>query len=432
MYVPVKYKFFASVTLGLLWALFSLWIAEKWIIDLSEIVGVFLAYTIIIGIAVLPGFMNMVLITSLMMDRRPKKLIIPGNDPSITILVAAFNEEASIDSTMESILEQVYPGQVEVIVINDGSTDGTKEALWKWESDRVKVINLEQNGGKANALNEGLKHVKTPLTLTIDGDSYLYKDALFRLVLRFLNDPDNTAAVAGSVLVRNSRFNFVTKIQEWDYFLGIAAVKRMQSLYQGTLVAQGAFSLYKTKVLNEVGGWPDKVGEDIVVTWAILAKGYRVGYAEDACLFTNAPTTWRQFIRQRQRWSRGLIEAFKEHWRLLLKLRMTTLFIWWNALFPYMDLVYTFAFIPGLILALFGYHYIAGPLTLLVLPLAMVANYIMYNIQNRMFREQGLKVRRNIFGFIFYSLFYSIVLQPACVVGYIKELVLSTKSWGTK
>lgn len=247
-----------------------------------------------------------------------------------------------------------------------------------------------------------------------------------------MNDPENTASVAGSVLVRNSRYNFVTKIQEWDYFHGIAAVKRLQSLYQGTLVAQGAFSLYKTSVLKEVGGWPDKVGEDIVLTWAILAKGYRVGYAEDACLFTNAPTTWKQFIGQRQRWSRGLIEAFKEHWRLLLKRRMTTLFIWWNAMFPYMDLVYTFAFIPGIVLALFGHYFIAGPLTLLVLPLAMVVNYIMYGIQNRMFRSQGLKVRRNIFGFVFYALFYSLVLQPACVVGYLKELLFRKKSWETK
>jgi biofilm PGA synthesis N-glycosyltransferase PgaC len=97
-----------------------------------------------------------------------------------------------------------------------------------------------------------------------------------------------------------------------------------------------------------------------------------------------------------------------------------------------MDLVYTFAFIPGLVLALFGIYWVAGPMTLLVLPLAMLVNYLMYSIQTKMFTEQGLTVRRNVPGFIFYALFYSVVLQPACVVGYLQELVSRTKNWGTK
>lgn len=111
---------------------------------------------------------------------------------------------------------------------------------------------------------------------------------------------------------------------------------------------------------------------------------------------------------------------------------MSTLFIWWNLLFPYMDLVYTFAFLPGLVLAFFGIYWIAGPMTLLVLPLAMLVNYLMFHIQSQMFREQGLKVRRNVLGFILYALFYSVILQPACVWGYIMEFVSRTKNWGTK
>ena len=238
--------------------------------------------------------------------------------------------------------------------------------------------------------------------------------------------------MAGSVLLRNSRFNLITKIQEWDYFHGIAAIKRLQSLFQGTLVAQGAFSLYRTDVLRQLGGWPESVGEDIVLTWAILNQGHRVGYCEDAISFTNAPTTLKQFIRQRQRWSRGLIEAFKVYGRLLFRWRMSTIFIWWNLLFPYMDVVYTLFFIPGLVLALFGIYWVAGPMTLLVLPLACVVNYLMFFIQSRMFEAQGLKVRRNPVGFLVYSLFYGIVLQPGCVLGYLSEILNLRKRWGTK
>jgi len=158
-----------------------------------------------------------------------------------------------------------------------------------------------------------------------------------------------------------------------------------------------------------------------------------VGFAEDACLFTNAPETWTQFFKQRQRWSRGLVEAFKAHWQLLFRPKMITLFIWWNLFFPYMDIVYTLFFIPGLILAMFGIYWLAGPMTLIVLPLAMLVNYVMFRIQSKMFTEQGLRVRKNILGFMTYALFYSLILQPACVAGYVKELFRgSIKNWSTK
>lgn len=431
-YVPVRLKFAASVIAALAWAILSYFIAQRWIEDLSALVGMPVALVIIFGIAIIPGFMNAFLVSSLLLDRRPplRQTIEPL--PAISIIVAAYNEQDHILETLESIERQEYGGPLEVIVVNDGSTDATQVQLTSFHRPWLRVLNLEHNGGKAAALNQGLAIAAHPIVITVDGDSYLYKDALKKLVLRYLNDPVNTAAVAGAVLVRNSRHNLVTKVQEWDYFHGIAAIKRLQSLYHGTLVAQGAFSLYRADVLKEVGGWKDTVGEDIVLTWAILERGYRVGFAENACLFTNAPEAWRQFIRQRQRWSRGLIEAFKAHWRLLFRRRMSTLFIWWNLSFPYLDLVYTFIFIPGVVLALAGYYFIAGPLTLLVLPLAMLVNFIMYRIQNGMFHAQHLKVRKNVLGFMFYSLFYSLVLQPACVVGYFKELFLRDKNWGTK
>lgn len=430
-YVPVWLKFTVALMLALAWAVGSFFLAQRWIGELSQVMGGPLAYLVIFGIAILPGFMNAFLVTGLLLDRRPPRATVAVY-PGITVLVAAYNEEDSILSTLESLHKQDYPAPVQVLVINDGSTDATMERLRSVSYPWLQVLDLERNGGKANALNQGLKLAEHALTITLDGDSYLYRDALRHLVGRFLSDPPNTSAVAGAVLLRNSRCNLVTKIQEWDYFHGIAAIKRLQSLFQGTLVAQGAFSLYRTEVLREVGGWPERVGEDIVLTWAILNRGDRVGYCEDAITFTNAPTTWKQFIRQRQRWSRGLIEAFKAYPQLLLRRRMSTIFIWWNLLFPYMDLVYTLFFLPGLVLALFGCYWLAGPMTLLVLPLAGVVNYLMFYIQSHMFRAQGLKVRRNPVGFMVYALFYGCVLQPGCVAGYLSELLHLRKHWGTK
>jgi biofilm PGA synthesis N-glycosyltransferase PgaC len=234
------------------------------------------------------------------------------------------------------------------------------------------------------------------------------------------------------MLVRNSRRNWVTKAQEWDYFHGIAAIKRVQSLYQGTLVAQGAFSIYDRKTLVDVGGWLDCVGEDIVLTWAILRAGWRVGHAEDACCFTNVPDTLKQFIRQRQRWARGMMEAFRRHWNLLAIPRMSMLFVWWNLLFPWLDMAYTFFFIPGVVLALFGIYWIAGPLTLALLPMALAMNWLMYRIGSGMFSQQGLRVRRNPLGLLVYAFAYSAILQPACLWGYLSEVLGLRKTWGTK
>lgn len=430
-YLSVRLKFTITMTLALAWALFSFVLAQRWIHDLSLVSGPLLAYLVIIGVAILPGFMNAFLVAGLLLDRRPQRVTV-AQLPGITVLVAAYNEQDSILSTLVSLDRQNYPAPLQVLVINDGSTDNTLALLRSVSYPWLQVIDLPRNQGKAGALNEGLKLATHALTITLDGDSYLYRDALRQLVERYLADPPHTAAVAGAVMLRNSRQNLVTRVQEWDYFHGIAAIKRLQSLFQGTLVAQGAFSLYRTDRLREISGWPACVGEDIVLTWALLARGYRVGYCEHAISFTNAPTTFHQFIRQRQRWSRGLIEAFKAHGRLLVQPRMSTVFIWWNLLFPYMDLVYTLAFLPGLVLALFGYYWLAGPMTLLVLPLAMVVNYLMFFIQSRMFRAQGLKVRRNPIGFLVYALFYGIVLQPGCVLGYLAELLNLRKHWGTK
>ncbi|WP_205746379.1 glycosyltransferase [Dyella amyloliquefaciens] len=432
-YLSVRFKFVLTLTLSIAWGVASYMLAQRWIHELATVVGSVMAHVMIFGIAILPGFMNAFLVVGLLVDRRPPRSRFADSDlPGITVLVAAFNEEESILSTIASIAKQEYPGPIEVMVINDGSTDGTMERLRSVSFPWLHVIDLKCNGGKAKALNVGLRHASYPLTITLDADSYLYRHALRRLVERYMSDPPNTASVAGAVLVRNSRVNLVTRMQEWDYFHGIAAVKRLQSLFQGTLVAQGAFSLYRTDILRVVGGWPECVGEDIVLTWAILRDGHRVGYCEDAITFTNAPTTLRQFIRQRQRWSRGLIEAFKLHGGLLFRRRMSTIFIWWNLLFPYMDLVYTLVFIPGMLLACFGIYWLAGPMTLLVLPMAGLVNYLMYAIQSRMFHAQDLKVRRNPFGLLMYTLFYGVVLQPGCVMGYVAEVFRMRKRWGTK
>ena len=377
--------------------------------------------------------MNAFVFMALVFDDRPLDLD-DQRYPPVTVLIAAYNEASAIASTLSSLFKQSYLAPIRIILISDGSYDLTVDVVREIEKKHtnLELIYLQHNGGKAAALNRGLAECKTDIIISVDADCYIHHDGIKNLVSRYWGDPPDTVAVAGVILIRNSRENWITKAQEWDYFLGIATIKRIQSLFHGTLVAQGAFSLYDRKTLVEIGGWPDKVGEDIVLTWKLLLAGYRVGHAQDALAFTNCPNTLEKFIKQRRRWSRGLIEAFKENPMILFKPRLTTLYIWWNTMFPLVDIAFTFGFIPGLILACFGKFWIVGPMTLALLPIAFLLNGQMYRIGRAMFFEEELEVRKNWLGFLFYVFAYGLILQPACVYGYFSEFFNLRKSWGTK
>ena len=433
MYVSINVKFMIALLSSLSWMGLSIWLSLPWYHDLGAHIGEILAYFLITMIAIIPGFMNAFVFVSLLLDRRPL-VIADQRQLPVTVLIAAYNEVDSIEATLMSLIRQEYPEKIEIIVISDGSIDGTVDKVRSiiTNNSNIELICLQRNGGKAAALNHGLNYATTDMVITIDADGYVLKDGIRNLVGRYLSDPINTKAVAGEILIRNSRENWITKAQEWDYFLGIASVKRIQSLFQGTLVAQGAFSLYDRKTLLELGGWPEMVGEDIVLTWKMLSRGYRVGHAENAIVFTDCPNTLKKFVRQRRRWSRGLIEAFKENPLLLFKPRLTTLYIWWNTMFPLMDIAYAFGFIPGLILACFGVYWIVGPMTLFLLPMAALLNWLMYTRGKKMFESEHLHIRANWFGFVFYVFAYGLILQPACVYGYFSEIFNLKKSWGTK
>lgn len=430
MYIPVRVKFTIAISCGLAWFVFTLWLALPWIRDLSVFVGTFFAFILILLIALIPGFMNMFILVAYLLDERPKPDLIE-NWPDVSIMIAALNEEKNIEQTVMSVAKQKYPGNIEIIVIDNGSKDRTYEILKNLNLSNLIVLR-EYKRGKSHALNHGITVARNDYIITLDADTYLLQNAVKEIVIRLLSVPDITAAVAGSIYVRNSRESLITRLQEWDYFHAIATIKRVQSLLQGTLVAQGAFSIYKKKCVQEVGCWPDTVGEDIVLTWGLLAKGYRIDFAEKAIAFTMVPATYKLFLKQRNRWARGMFEAFSAYPKVLIMPKLSTFFIYWDLLFPAVDSACFFILIPGIIVAFFGYHFIAGPMTLAVLPISFLTNLIFYFGQKEMFAEQDLKVRRNFLGFLIFVIIYYPIMLPAIMYGYMSELLYFTKSWGTK
>ncbi len=439
LYLSIRSKMWLALLLSSAWVALCTWIASPWIHDLNAAFGLPLTLAVVCGVALIPGWANAFLICGLLVDRRPvyrchERL------PSVSLLVAAYNEQAYIHETIESILRQHYPGQVEIIVIDDGSSDATADIVEEIIAATgcrpgltLKLLRQSPNAGKAAALNLGLTQARHQVVVSLDADSLLYRNALANLVTTLVDGPPRTGAVAGTVLVRNSRDNILTRLQEWDYFLGIAVVKRIQSLYQGTLVAQGAFSAYRREALEQAGGWQPTVGEDIVLTWGLHELGYRVSYAENAFVFTNVPESYGQFYRQRKRWARGLLEAFKRHPSLLWRPRLITPFVYLNALFPYLDAAFLFAFVPGVIAALGFHNYLlVGMMTLYLLPLMVLVNTTMFFYQRRIFRRYGLHIRKNTLGLLLYMLSYQLIMAPASLSGYLSELFNTRKQWGTK
>jgi biofilm PGA synthesis N-glycosyltransferase PgaC len=429
-YLRVSTRFRLSVLCGISWMCLSAWLAWPWINELGSTISLPAALFLITGIALIPGYLNVQLVTSLLVDH-PTPLDFDFAYPALTLLVAAYDEECDIAQTLAYALNQEYLGPLRFIVIDDGSSDETVSIARSFArlDKRVRVMEVP-HGGKAEALNAGLRAAKTPLVATIDADTILMPDALRRLVARMLLSPADIVAVAGSVMVRNSRANVVTAAQTWDYFLGIGSIKRQQALLQATLVAQGAFSVYDTQALRAAGGWPDCIGEDIVLTWALLDRGGRTTYEPTAVAYTEAPVTLRSLARQRRRWARGMIEGLRTYGRALLRQRAPYVHsVAADALFPYLDLTFTLAFIPGIVLAAFGNYAIVGPVTLAVLPLNLLIAGIMYRRQRRSFEHANLRVRQNVIGFVAYLLVYQLIMSPVSLAGYVEELFHTARRW---
>ncbi len=431
LYLSVKTKFAIAMSFGACWVGFSVWIAQPWIRDTSNVIGLIPALILISLLAFIPGWLVAFLVASLLLDRQPRLTVQSPTIP-VTVLIAARNEAAAIPQTLEYLANQDYEGPVRVIVIDNGSTDGTAALARDFGEARDLDLHIlsESEPGKNHALNAGLATVTSPLVITVDADTLLHRSAIRLLVARYASSPSNIVAVAGSILVRNSRSGFWARVQEWDYFLGIASVKRMQGLYQGTLVAQGAFSLYETEAVRAVGAWPDAIGEDIVLTWKLLRMDRRVFFEPLAVAFTSAPEDLRTFARQRSRWARGMIEGLRTvpPWQQpgIFSRVLTTI----DIAIPFMDTAYVLAWLPGLVLACFGYYWLVGPMTLAVFPLTALVYAILFHRQWRdVFKPLGLVVRKNWLALAVFLLLYQVLMSMVSVRGYAQELFRLRRKW---
>lgn len=422
--------FLISLICSLIYLIFSICININWINDIACYFGYFLAIYLVVFVAIIPGFNYVFNFISLLFNKKEKKLC--SKEEDVTILIPVYNSKKTIKDTLESIKKQKYTGDIYINIIDDGSTDGSLELLKSLDLDsNISIIEAEHKG-KAEALNKGLKKVKTEYTITIDSDTVLHPLAIRKIMNKLVNSNKKTAATAGCLFVKNNKKSFITKLQEWDYTLGIFGVKFVQGNFNSTLVAQGAFSAYKTRILKEIGGWQDSVGEDIVLTWQLLSCGYETNFAKNAIAYTEVPEKFRDLGKQRKRWARGMIEAFK---RVKVfkskKLNFKSKFLMClNVFFPFIDLA-LLIFVPlGLILLALGKPLLIGWISLLVIPFGLLLCLLIEIRRKNMLKEIECKLeKRSILGFIVYVLLYAFILAPYCLIGYISELINCKKKW---
>jgi cellulose synthase/poly-beta-1,6-N-acetylglucosamine synthase-like glycosyltransferase/peptidoglycan/xylan/chitin deacetylase (PgdA/CDA1 family)/spore germination protein YaaH len=236
-------------------------------------------------------------------------------EPEVAVLIPAYNEEKVIARTVRAALNSSYRN-LRVIVIDDGSSDRTleiaREAFVAEEASGQVLILTKPNSGKAEALNFGLQYLRNEeIFVGIDADTVIARDAISRLVPHFLNA--KVGAVAGNAKVGN-RVNLWTRWQALEYITSQNFERRALDVLGAVSVVPGAIGAWRTSAVREAGGYhTDTVAEDADLTMALLQRGYRVEYEDMALAYTEAPVNANGLMRQRFRWSFGILQSVWKH-----------------------------------------------------------------------------------------------------------------------
>lgn len=434
-------RFWIALVSTAAYVAFAVYVSSPWRSELREAIGPIMAWVIPVLLAYVPslliGFMIFTLVTLRYRVPSPEPPTgnWPGGEwPPVTIVVAAWNEERTVVAALERVADLSYEGPVEVILADNNSTNSTAqvatEAARRHDLDLRRV--LERERGKWRALNTALEDVKTAIVVTIDADTLVHPEALTYLIGRLANRPEgeHVCACAGALVVENAASNWLSRMQGWDYRLGINGVKRMQSAYECTLVAQGAFSAYWTDDVRAVGGWPDAIGEDIVLTWTLMASRGFVEYEPCALGATAAPERLPAFLRQRSRWAEGMFEGLGrnppvEQPRVVAKVVAGV-----DYLVPFLDFGYVFFWLPGVVLFIAGYPLIFSWWSMLVLPITLIIYGLLRRWQERhVFRRLGFHPAHDALGFYGYLLVYQALISSASLRGYAEYVTGAPRRW---
>ena len=276
----------------------------------SDVIVTVLGWTILLAGVLSVLRLLLLLVTARRHARRRRGPWGPPVREPVSVVVPAYNEEAGIEATLISLLRSEYP--IEVIVVDDGSTDGTAAIVERYARFGVQLIR-QANAGKPAALNTGIAAAHGRILVLMDGDTVFAPDSIGRLVQPF-SDP-GIGAVSGNTKVAN-RNGLLGRWQHIEYVIGFNLDRRFYDLAGCMPTVPGAIGGFRREALADVGGVSDAtLAEDTDLTMAIVRAGWRVVYEEHAIAWTEAPASLSQLWKQRYRWSYGTMQAMWKHRR---------------------------------------------------------------------------------------------------------------------
>ncbi|MEM5772735.1 MAG: glycosyltransferase family 2 protein [Candidatus Aenigmatarchaeota archaeon] len=368
----------------------------------------------------------------------------PKRFPSITFLVPAYNEEKNIEKCLKSILSLNYPKEkLKVIVIDDGSTDNTAKIVKKFK--KVKLIK-QQNLGKAKALNNGLKHVKTELVACMDADSFPDENFLMKMIGYM--ERRGVASVTPAIKVFEPK-TLMQKIQ-WVEYLWSIFLRKLFNFFDCQYVTPGPGSIYKTSVLKKLGGFDeDNLVEDTEIALRLVKKGYKIENSIDAYVYTDAPANFKTLFNQRLRWYRGYIQNVFKYSKMIANPKYGNLgffvlpinFVWMFILgFLLFSQIFTFVW-NGVQYLISWYHikftimqpeivfdiFMIDFYTYFLLLFLLMSLFILW--LSVVFSGEKIDLKRKLSFYLSYILIYPFLISIFWLSSIIYELVGAKKKW---
>lgn len=366
-------------------------------------------------------------------------------EPKISIIIPCYNEEKNISGCIESITRSNYKKEnLEIIAIDDGSTDNTVKILKKYKVKIIKSSHL----GKSEALNLGVKEAKYDFILALDADTVIDKNFIRHIIKPFKHK--NVGATNGSCLAKNEN-NLLETFQKIEYFMHSTIRKAFSDVYSNGLWFFGAFSCFRKSVLKEVGYFKnDTMAEDMDIFLEIYSKGHKIINVAEAIGYTKVPETIKGFIKQRARWSFGGIQALiKNKKAFAFKTNPSVLFLfinqwWWTfyAGFSFFIVAYQFHYwLPTTFSEIISYTFrwfsLLGPIYVIYkIPewgisfysifgvLSGILNVFVLLVSMHMFKEK-ITLKNAIAIFFYFP--YTILMNVAVVISLFKWVNLKNR-----
>jgi len=253
---------------------------------------------------------------------RRKHPLPPVNMP-ISVLLVGHNEGDRIPRAARGLREQSH-GRLEIVVVDDGSTDSTRANCQRLKADGWidRFVASGLRGGKASALNLGLQHCSHEYMVVMDIDTSLYRDAIGEIVAPLVTDPD-VGAVSGALGVRNPEESLLTQAQALEYTTTIVLGRQFTAMFDILTIVSGAFGAFRKSAIERVGGWEVGPGDDSNLTQKLRRAGWRIDFNPDAWALTDVPSTRQKFVKQRLRWNRSLIRNRLRKFRIVFDPRQS-------------------------------------------------------------------------------------------------------------